>query len=236
MPFKTISKGASGGASQEWEYKDLTTADQTRDPNNIVSIAPSFNSGTGVNTLTIDKDKVSAVKNPADAAVYAFDTGLTAADLFNTTFLLEIHNNATLSTSDIVIYAGLTSDMTDMDNFCMASGVDYDLLNMRGLRVRNTTFSTGSQGSTARGVIGTINKGNGSSANSWNMGVNAATQYVDANYEGLNVSPSATPSGVDATAGTDSIYFFVAIGFSLQAAATVEVQFALKVAPFIKSV
>lgn len=215
-----------GGAGEYTRYL-LADADGSNDPNSIISGSPS-DDGTWA-TVTIDKDQGAAYQAPDAAAIWYWDTGLTAADAFMIPYRLKFKTFATVDESDIVVYAGVTSNTSDLANYSYAAGMDFSLASPRAIRWRNTTAANSGQLATARGFEGVIVRGPDDVA--WN----AAGHLIDANDDSTATALTATPSRLTANSSSDSIYFCLWIGFSLQAAATVDVEFALEVSPVIQN-
>ena len=229
MTFFQIIK-PSGGGEAAWEYLNPLSPDGSSDPNSIVS-GLSYNAGTGVISLTVDKNKAAGYDAPGEAAAYWWDTGLTAADDFMPMFNIISNNFATMDNTDVVIHVGLTSDPTDLANYTMSAGIDFRVANARPIRYSNTTSATTAGLATTQNVATSILRWGSTNANSGNVGSNVYVKGCNSSNEGENIDLALSASRVTANASTDSLYVVLFVGFTINAAATVDCEFKVAQAP-----
>jgi len=229
--WNNVPAAAAGSA---WSFYDLTTADGSSDTNTLIDSGPSYNSGTKVNTIGIDRDKGGALVVPASTAHWWWDTGLTAADDFGLQFELHFTDDADMQGSNIVVYCGLTSDTSAMDTYAYGAGANYQTNDLRGYRMKATVASVGGVGSSTEGIKITCVRAGTTTASSGNIAINYFMQALeDTTWLGKNNYYSVSNAQLSANASSDSLYFFVAIGITGANASVESVNFRLKVSPFV---
>lgn len=217
--------------SPAWEKRSLLDATSNRDVN---SIATSVTNNGSFNSVTIDKNKASAYATATAAATWFFALGVDAVDKFSFQGLIEINNTAALSSSNIIIHAGLTTNVNDPSAAGWGCGINYQLANPRVTSYRNASVAgTGFQTASNRGIIYDMVRCGGTSANTGNIAYYACCQSIDSNGDGLNdgIAPSGT---LNANATTDDVYFYVTVGFAATAASSSTIEFNVLHCPIIK--
>lgn len=215
--------GGGGGGLASWQRMVLSTADATLDANSIVTSATD--DGTK-SIVSIDRNKASAYIYPSVAATWLWDTGLTAEQWWNCQFIMETYNSATLASSNIVFYMGLTSDPVNPSARHMGSGINYQLAGQRPTWVRNTANTVGFQNPNGRGVLSSLHRCGASIAGTGNIAAHAVAQDLTSGFVPTNSWYSVSPTEVTAVSGTDPIYFYVCIGFVATALTNVNVEVA----------
>lgn len=234
MPITTINPDNQASSSSVWTYFDLTTADGSSDTNSLVNSGPTYNSSTKENTVAIDRDQVGPILDTDDVAFWHWDTGYTAGDDFDFQFELHFTDDADMQSSNIAVWFGVTSDLTNMNTYSYGAGANYQTIDLRGWRVKGTTRSVGGIGASTEGIKCFCIRAGGSNAGIGNVANDYRMQALDSSdWTALSSFYGVSTSALNANASSDSLHFFLAIGV-INAAASIEtVKFKLKVSPVV---